>query len=325
MLAGVRAGSGVAPGTDDVGQVAVVSVMDDYERSLIAGGMAEKSWAVYVQSAIAYCRTVDPMTAQARDVEEYLVGLCVGRNTLAQYHARLKRFHAFLVREGYRADNPLDRLQRPKIARGVPRPMPDEWIEAIWEIATPVERAWITLGLYCGLRAGEAVAVRVEDIEGDELVVRGKGDKVRRLPIRPEVFAALDVVGWPRSGRFFPRASEKAASIAIGDLLRQVGAPDRFSYHSLRHRAGTAWYQASRDVKVTAELLGHSSLETTLVYAQTDLDHARWVAGQVPTIVGGQGRDSSVPRQEGEGAARFSSEGGDRRGPDRAARRWRVA
>lgn len=298
------------------GRAGRVGVMDDYERHLAAAGLAEKSQRAYVQSARAYAARVDPMTAQPRDVEAYLVSLGIGRNSLGQYHARLKKFHSFLTREGYRETNPLDQIDRPKIARGVPRPMPDRWITAIWERAVPRERAWIALGLYCGLRAGEAVALAVEDVDGDELVIRGKGDRVRRVPLRAEVVRALEVHGWPESGRFFPTSGEKAASIAIGDLLREVGAPARLSFHSLRHRAGSEWYRASRDVKVVAELLGHSSIQTTLVYAEADLDHARWVAGQVPTIVGGTGgRD--VREEEAQGSGARDVPRGGRGGVDR--------
>lgn len=302
-MAGSPTGLAVSPfgaGHERAGRAERVGWLDDYELSLIAAGLSEKTRTVYLQSARAYIADVDPVTAAPRDVERYLVGLGVGRNSLAQYQVRLKRFHAFLVREGVRVSNPLDALDRPKIRRGTPRPMPDEWVHAIWRVATPRERAWIALGLYCGLRAGEAVSIAAEDIEGDELVIRGKGDRIRRVPMRREVFDALFVADVPTSGRLFPGVGEKAASVAIGSLLRQVGAPDRFSFHALRHRAGTEWYRASRDVKVVAELLGHSSIQTTLVYAEMDLDHARWVAGQVPAIVGGR-RDDHV-REEVEGA-----------------------
>ena len=283
---------------EGIGTIPPHPMLEGYEASLVAAGLAAKTRDVYLQSARAYTAAVDPLTATPRDVEAYLASLGVGKNSLAQYQARLKRLHAYLVRDGLRPDNPLDLLDRPKIPQGRPRPLPDHYLHAIWDLATPVERAWIVLGLYCGLRAGEAVAVSVEDIEGDELVVRGKGDKERRVPIRGEVFDALEAVGWPKSGRFFPDAGEKAASVAIGKLLRTVGAPTpRFSYHSLRHRAGSEWYRASRDVKVVAEMMGHSSIQTTLVYAEADLDHAKWVAGRMPTIVGRAG-ESDVQEED---------------------------
>ena len=198
----------------------------------------------------------------------------------------MRQFYRWAQRHEIRSDNPTELLDVPKIPKARPRPIPDCYLQAIWERADEVQRAWIALGLYCGLRAGEAVAIRVEDFEGDELVIRGKGGRERRVPVRPEVFAALDRVGWPRRGRFFPGVWEKAASVQIGQLLRDVGAPSRITFHSLRHLAGTLWYRASRDVKVVAELLGHSSIETTMIYAEADLEHARAVVAGMPNLVG---------------------------------------
>jgi integrase len=262
-----------------------VWVVDAYEDALRARGLAEKTRSVYVQTVRRHLEAVDPMTCQVGDLERWLASLDVGANTVGQTIVRLRQFYRWAQRAELRADNPTDLLDSPRIPRARPRPIPDCYLEAIWERAEPVERAWIVLGLYCGLRAGEVVRLRVEDFEGDELVVVGKGQRVRRVPVRAEVFAALDAVGWPKRGRFFPGVGEKAASIAIGRLLREVGAPPRITMHSLRHRAASEWYRASRDVKVVSELLGHASIETTMIYAEADLDHAKAVVGRVPAML----------------------------------------
>lgn len=260
-------------------------VVDAYEDALRARGLAEKTRNVYLQTVRRHLEAVDPATCQVGDLERWLASLDVGPNTVGQTIVRLRQFYRWAQRVELRADNPTDLLNAPRIPRARPRPIPDCYLAAIWEAADPVERAWIVLGLYCGLRAGEAVRVRVEDFEGDELVVTGKGQRVRRVPVRAEVFAALKAVGWPKRGRFFPGMGEKAASVAIGRLLRDAGAPPRITYHSLRHRAGCEWYRASRDVKVVSELLGHASIETTMIYVEADTDHAKAVVGRMPAML----------------------------------------
>lgn len=260
-------------------------MVDAYEEALRARGLAEKTRAVYLQTVRRHLEAVDPVTCQVGDLERWLASLDVGPNTTGQTIVRLRQFYRWAQRHDVRPDNPTDLLDVPKIPKARPRPIPDCYLQAIWDRADDVQRAWIALGLYCGLRAGEAVAIRVEDFEGDELVICGKGGRERRVPVRLEVFRALDRVGWPKRGRFFPGVCEKAASTQIGTLLRDVGAPTRITYHSLRHRAGTEWYRASRDVKVVAELLGHASIETTMIYAEADVEHARTVVRQVPALV----------------------------------------
>ncbi len=272
-------------GTRKRGRPGAVWMVDAYEDALRARGLAEKTRAVYLQTVRRHLEAVDPTTCHVGDLEHWLASMDVGANTTGQTIVRLRQFYRWAQRSGIRADNPADLLDVPKIPKARPRPMPDSYLQGIWDLADDVERAWIALGVYCGLRAGEAVAIRVEDFEGDELVIHGKGGRERRVPVRAEVFTALQAVGWPSRGRFFPGVGEKAASTRIGQLLRQVGAPPRITFHSLRHRAGTEWYAASRDVKVVAELLGHASIETTMIYAAADMEHARTVVRQVPTLV----------------------------------------
>ena len=267
------------------GQVCSGGHVDAYASSLRASGKAEKTIAVYLQTIRAYAQHLDPNTASCRDIESWLAGLGVGANTLGQYLVRLRQFHKWMIREGYRTDNPVDGIEPPKVAPKKPRPLPEQYLHAIWQLACPVERAWIVLGLYCGLRAGEAVKVAVEDIvDGPSLRVTGKGDRTRVVPLRPEVLEALQAV-WPRSGRFFPDAGEKSASTRIGRLLRQVGCPDLYSFHSLRHSFGSSAYKASRDIRLVQELLGHASLNTTQGYVSFDDEQARWVVGRLPTMV----------------------------------------
>ena len=268
------------------GDMDVEELVDAFEASLIARGMAVRTRTVYLQTVLAHLGTVDPIHAKPADIESWLAGLGVGANTLGQYLIRLRQFYKWIVREGYRPDNPIDRLEPPKVAPKKPRPLPDQYLHAIWELAGVEERAWIALGLYCGLRASEAVSVTVEDIvDGPSLRVMGKGGRTRIVPLRPEVLEALQAVGWPRSGRFFPKAGVKSASTRVGKLLRQVGCPPLYSFHSLRHRYGTELYKASRDIRLVQELLGHSSLQTTQAYVSFDDEQARWVVGRLPALV----------------------------------------
>lgn len=273
-------------GTGQVGHMDVKGLVDSFEGSLRASGKAAKTVSVYLQTVRSYTDQVCPLAASAGDIERWLVSLAVSPNTIGQYQVRLRQFHKWMIREGHRDDNPVDLLAPPKVPVKKPRPMPDQYLHAIWSLADQEERAWIALGLYCGLRASEAISVAVEDIvDGPSLRVVGKGGRTRIVPLRSEVIGALQASGWPRSGRFFPRARDKTASTRIGRLLRQVGCPPLYSFHSLRHRYGSEIYRQSRDIRLVQELLGHSSLQTTQTYVSFDDEQARWVVARIPALV----------------------------------------
>jgi site-specific recombinase XerD len=268
------------------GDMNVRGLIDAFEASLIARAVAVRTREVYLQTIRSHLETVDPIHAKPAEIESWLADRNVSPNTLGQYLIRLRQFYKWVVREGHRPDNPIERLDPPKVAPNKPRPLPDQYLHAMWALAGAKERAWIALGLYCGLRASEAVAVSVEDIvDGPSLRVCGKGGRTRIVPLRPEVMDALQAVGWPRAGRFFPNAGRKTASVCIGKLLRQVGCPPLYSFHSLRHRYGTELYKASRDIRLVQELLGHASLQTTQAYVSFDDEQARWVVGRLPAMV----------------------------------------
>lgn len=267
------------------GQEGRVDWADAFAASLRASGKAHKTIDVYQRTVRSYCENLCPINTKPADIESWLLDLGVGPNTIGQYLIRLRQFHKWLIREGHRLDNPVDLIDPPKVAPKKPRPLPEQYLHSMWELADKQERAWIVLGLYCGLRASEAVSVCVEDIvDGPSLRIVGKGGRVRVVPMRPEVLEALRHL-WPGTGRFFPRANEKTASVRIGKLLRKVGCPPLYSYHSLRHSFGSATYKASRDIRLVQELMGHASLTTTQGYVAFDDEQARWVVGRLPALV----------------------------------------
>ena len=107
------------------------------------------------------------------------------------------------------------------------------------------------------------------------VLLHGKGSKDRVLPLGEVVLVELERYGLPRSGPVFPRrdghpghnTSTRVSNI-VHKHLRAVGVP--FTLHQCRHRFATAIYRQSKDLRMTQELLGHSSPTTTAIYAQFD-------------------------------------------------------
>jgi len=124
----------------------------------------------------------------------------------------------------------------------------------------------IRLGAECGLRRGEIARVHSDDVVADSagrsLIVRGKGDKQRIVPL-PDDLAdiIMDARGYLFPGRFVGHVEESYIGDHISHLL-----PDGYAAHTLRHRFATTAYAATHDLFVVAELLGHESVETTEHY-----------------------------------------------------------
>lgn len=124
----------------------------------------------------------------------------------------------------------------------------------------------LRLGAECVLRRGEIGRVSsgdvVDDLVGRSLVVNGKGDKQRIVPLPDDLADLISACdGYVFPGRFGGHVEESY----IGDRLSSL-LGDGWTAHSLRHRYATVTWQATHDLLLVSKLLGHASVETTQVY-----------------------------------------------------------
>lgn len=186
--------------------------------------------------------------------------------TRKAYRNTISSFFRWLHKSGRRSDDPSLDVPRVKKPHALPRPCPDRYIAAAMEMATTSERLMIRLGAECGLRRGEIARVHSDDVVADNagrsLIVRGKGDKQRIVPLPDDLAGIImDARGYLFPGRFGGHVEESY----IGDHISRL-LPDGYAAHTLRHRFATTAYAATHDLFVVAELLGHESVETTEHY-----------------------------------------------------------
>lgn len=186
--------------------------------------------------------------------------------TRKAYRNTISSFFRWLHKSGRRSDDPSLDVPRVKKPHAHPRPCPDRYIAAAMEKATSSERLMIRLGAECGLRRGEIARVHSDDVVADNagrsLIVRGKGDKQRIVPLPDDLAGIImDARGYLFPGRFGGHVEESY----IGDHISRL-LPDGYAAHTLRHRFATTAYAATHDLFVVAELLGHESVETTEHY-----------------------------------------------------------
>ena len=186
--------------------------------------------------------------------------------TRKAYRNTISSFFRWLHKSGRRSDDPSLDVPRVKKPHAHPRPCPDKYITAAMEKATAVEKLMIRLGAECGLRRGEIARVHSDDVVADSaghsLIVRGKGDKQRIVPLPDDLAAiVMDANGYLFPGRFGGHVEESYIGDHISHLL-----PAGYAAHTLRHRFATTAYAATHDLFVVAELLGHESVETTEHY-----------------------------------------------------------
>lgn len=176
-------------------------------------------------------------------------------------------FFAWLQASGTRSDNPAALLPSVRASRPHPTPCPDDYITKAFANATGDEHTMLRLASECGLRRAEIAQVQSDDVLHDvhgfySLIVHGKGDKQRIIPLPTELAAIIESAGgYVFKGRFGSHVEASYISKHIGRLL-----PKGYSVHKLRHRFATTAYGQSHDMLAVSKALGHSSTEVTQRY-----------------------------------------------------------
>jgi len=149
----------------------------------------------------------------------------------------------------------------------------------------------VLLAGHGGLRVSECLALEWTDVELPQrrlVVAQGKGGKRRSVPLSGTLLAALRALRPPDDhGYVLPYRSDFPARERIKRLAAAARLPDAEepvipyrSIHALRHTCGTRLVRETGNLEMAARHLGHSSIETTRVYA-------KWSDETLHTTVGG--------------------------------------
>jgi integrase/recombinase XerC len=191
-------------------------------------------------------------------------------NTRRSYRTTLRGFYRWAVEDGRVDRSPATTLPRVRPAPPNPRPAPDQVYRPALAAASPRERLMLRLAADHGLRRGEISVVHsrdlLEDLAGWTLLVHGKGGKDRLVPLLVDVAAELRRL--PEGYAFPGRVDGHLSPRWVGKLVSRLLEGD-WTTHKLRHRAATAWWEASdHDVLTVGELLGHADPKTTRLYVK---------------------------------------------------------
>ena len=220
----------------------------------------------------------------------------IGGRSLMRALAGLRSFGRFLEREGKGKVGALSAIRAPKVGKSLPKPI---HMAAAKRFADADERAgetretWIlerdaavmALLYGSGLRISEALGLKRRDVprpgEGDVLIVTGKGNKTRMVPVLQNVlqliqdYAAICPHQLVPTGPVFVGArggplSPRIIQLTMERLRGALGLPDSATPHALRHSFATHLLSRGGDLRAIQELLGHASLSTTQIYTGID-------------------------------------------------------
>ncbi|MGN6594768.1 tyrosine recombinase [Sphingopyxis terrae] len=213
-------------------------------------------------------------------------------SSAARKLSALRQFFAFLEDEGERTDNPALDIARPATRRPLPRILSHDDVDRLFAQASEeaageaapanAMRMLLLLELLygSGLRASELVSLPRRAVAGERqfLIVRGKGDKERLVPLSDRAREALDrwlpllADGTPW---LFPSGKAHVSRVRLFQMLRELAAragvdPAGVSPHVLRHAFATHLLEGGADLRALQMMLGHADIATTEIYTHVD-------------------------------------------------------
>ena len=214
--------------------------------------------------------------------------------TIARELSSVRSFFQFLIRRGAIAKNPALDVSAPKSDKPLPKTCDPESLEQLLRVTDDGDDlmlrdiAIFELIYSSGLRLAELVGIDLDDIDlqQKQLVVTGKGNKTRHLPVGSKAVSAVQ--RWLElRPQYCREASQKALFLSkpgnrisprnvqsrLNHLIQRQALGQKLSPHMLRHSFATHLLESSSDLRTVQELLGHANIATTQIYTHLDFQH----------------------------------------------------
>ncbi len=214
-------------------------------------------------------------------------------STIQRELSAIRSFYQYLIREKKLKYNPAKEVSAPKTAQSLPKTCDAEQIEQLFVVGDSSDDlltrdlAIFELAYSSGLRLAELVSLNLGDIDPSQqqLIVTGKGNKTRYLPIGSKARKAIkrwlqvrnkftrlevDALFLSRLGK---RISPRNIQSRLNTLVKRQALNQHLSPHILRHSFATHLLESSGDLRAVQELLGHANISTTQIYTHLDFQH----------------------------------------------------
>ena len=281
---------------------------------------ALESFRSFVAGAPLDDITSDLIPSRIREYEAHLIEIGMKPRTVHLHMSALSGYCNYLIKEGKLKSNPVRTVKRPKMEKRLPEYYTEGAMEqylsqtehAVGEeelqiLKTTDPQSKIAKDLYerrlrrlivsllygAGIRRAELIGLQRKSLDAGRqtLRVRGKGDKMREIPLIPslvqEISLYLHAASFMAPGVQGPEdpllVTEKGKPLYPAwvdravkqELDGQEGLSGRKSPHVLRHSLATALLEEGTDLNAIKEMLGHSSLAATEVYTHNSVERLK--------------------------------------------------
>ena len=273
-------------------------LMQAYDRfielAVFELGLSEKTLSAYGDDVARYLQylagtgVTNALKIEKAHVLDHIGGLGaegLNKRSVARHMSAIRRFHFYLMDEGLVEEDVTESIAMPRLDKTLPHYLSREEVERLlkapYEAQNHQERDAAILELFysCGLRVSELANLPLSGVQLEEssLRVRGKGTKVRLVPLGESVIRKVEAWLQVRNRMevkdntlFLSNRGKRMTRETIWHRVkihaRAANITQNVTPHLLRHSFATHLLDNGADLRAVQEMLGHSAIHTTQIY-----------------------------------------------------------
>ena len=241
-----------------------------------------------------------PIAIKDEVIQQFIYEIAkeISPRSQARIISGLRSYFNYLIFENYRASNPTDLIETPKIGVKLPDTLSEQEINNLISAIDLSKaegernRAMLETIYSCGLRVSELIDLKISDLFFDEGFIKivGKGNKERFIPIHfsaqkyiilymNEIRTQLKIKKGFEDTLFLNRRgkslSRQMIFMILKDLAIKIDLNKKISPHTFRHSFATHLLKNGADLRAIQQMLGHESITTTEVYVHLDTSYLK--------------------------------------------------
>ncbi len=239
-----------------------------------------KSYTGCLRAFVKHFNPVHPRNISNEEIRKYLLYLIKEKNWQASTINQMFNAIRFLYVELYKTPFIVGNIPRPQKEHKLPDVLnEDEVIKIFNSVNNLKHKTMLMLAYACGLRVGELVRIKIEDIDGSRELIhirsaKGKRDRYTIFPasLREQLVNYWKTYKLGASGWLFPgeninkHLAERSIQAVLRRAVKSSKITKQVSMHTLRHSFATHLLEHGTDLRYIQELLGHKSVKTTEIY-----------------------------------------------------------
>ncbi len=288
--------SSASPQNDNI-ESGLSPAFEDLRRELLSRKYSYKTIKGYIYFNRDFLNFIgkNPSEIVDNDIKDYLVYLAEEKqsatSTLNQAINALKFYYGTMLKKKFLYD-----IKRPRKDKKLPVVLSQEEVAKILNSVDNLKhRAILMLTYSAGLRVGEVVRLKIEDIDGKRMLIHIKGAKGRKDRYTLLSEKALEILrqywrkykpekwlfGGAKEGRYL---SIRSVDKIFRNACDKAGIKKDVSVHTLRHSFATHLLEGGTDLRYIQELLGHAHSKTTEIYTHVSTKSLGKITSPLDTL-----------------------------------------